>query len=549
MQKSIVLILFQLLVAYQSVYSFFWVDCRYNKDTAHVEYTCRGEMGFRFSRRTDKVLYCRNYIPGIDRASVRILSFRGCYDSKPPITVIGNYKGLRVYDLSSTGIENLSADWLENHKLLENFIASYNDLTEIPFDLFRYTPKITALDFSFNQIQAIDPGTFDNVRKLKRVRFSFNLISGLHSRLFVYLPDLELVDFRNNRIKTIDDNLLASNRKLRSLNINGNQVKRLDCEFLLKFANSYTVNITVNTLEELKTNCANDRADMEFRITIASNDSTNAQISNGWSEWTFNKMDFSRLFHLNFTNNQYRNISALLEEANTHLLTLDLSNTFIAELNGKTLKRFAYLRELYLSRTNLSNILFGTFSHQTNLKVLDISNNELGQFDFYLFLRNFQNLEVLNLEGNDLTEIDSLSRTYFPKLNTLIISNNRLSCEYLTKFLRRWNGLKLINIPSSHVILEGVHCIQQNFTSDNNMFTTNMFDNYYEQPIFHINHVDRSEANIALSGDNLKELFVIKVVLILLAAVLTLFCLCFTGFKCTRAFKPHSNSETETGSI
>lgn len=548
MKKSFVLILIQLVFAYHSVNSFFWVDCRYDKDTSHVEYTCRGEMGFRFSRRTDKVLYCRNYIPGIDRASVRILSFRGCHDSKPPITVIGNYKGLRVYDLSSTGIESLGADWLENHKLLENFIASYNDLTEIPFDLFRYTPKITALDFSFNQIQAIDPVTFDNVRKLKRIRFGHNLISELHSRLFAHLPDLELIDFRSNRIKTIADNLLANNRKLRSVNFNDNQVKRLDCEFLLTFANSYTVNITLNTLEELKTNCANDRADMEFRITIASNDSTNAQISNGWSEWTFNQMDFNKLFYLNFTNNQYTNISALLGEANTHLFTLDLSNTFIAELNGKTLKRFAYLRELYLSRTNLSNILFGTFSHQTNLRILDISYNGLGQFDFYLFLRNFQNLEVLNLEGNDLTEIESLTRTYFPKLNTLIISNNRLSCDYLTKFLHRWNGLKVINVPSSQVIMEGVHCPHQNLTGEK--IATHFDYNFYDLPVFHSNDViSTTEASIALSGYNIKELFVIKVLLISLAAILALLCLCFTGYKCTRAFKLQPISETTDGTI
>lgn len=288
---------------------------------------------------------------------------------------------------------------------------------------------------------------------------------------------------------------------------------------------------------------------MEFKITIASNATTKAQISNGQSEWTFNRMDFNKLYHLNFTNSQFTNISALLEVASSHLFMLDLSNTSIAELNGKTLKRFTYLRELYLSRTNLSNILFGTFSHQTNLKVLDISYNDLGEFDFYLFLRNFQNLEVLNLEGNDLTEIDSLSRTYFPKLNTLILSNNRLSCEYLAKFLRHWNGLKIINIPSSHVILEGVHCILQNLTTEK---TTTMINNdHYNQAIFHINHMDKvtSEGNFALSGDNLKELFIIKILLIGLAAVLSLFLLCCIGYKCSRALKLYPVSGTATEAI
>lgn len=540
--NSSVFSLFLLVFVLQRVESFFWVDCTYDQDTFHVEYACDGEIGIRFSHRTDQLLYCRNFIPGIDRASVRILSFRKCRDSKPPNAVINKYIGLRVYNLSLTGIESLNADWLEYQKFLDNFIASYNDLTEIPGDLFRYTPKITAIDFSFNQIQTIDPFMFDNIRRLKTVRFRHNLIGELHGRLFSNLLDLELLDFSHNRIKTIEKNLLTNNRKLKSLNLNNNQVKRLDCDFLLKFTDSLnSVNIFLNTLEVLTTKCANDRADMEFNVTISTNQSTIATIGNGQFEWIFNKMDFRKLFHLNFANNQKTNLSALLEEANSHLFTLDLSNTLFGELNEKTLQRFAYLKELYLSRTNLTNILFGTFHNQINLKVLDISHNHLGQFDFYLFLRNFQNLEILNLEGNDLTEIDSLSRMYFPKLTTLIISNNKLSCEYLANFLMKWNGLTLVNEPSNQVIMGGVHCIQSHLTTEK--------PTVIDKPVIQIQNMGTSEANIALSKNQLNELFVIKVLLIILAGMLCTICLCLICNKCRRAMKLYQLTETATGSI
>lgn len=536
--SSFALILLQLLVVFDCVKSFFWVDCTYEKDTYHVEYTCQGAVGIRFGHRTEKFLYCNNYMPAIDRHSVRILSFRGCHDSTPPSAVISNYNGLRVYNLSSTGIENLSADWLEYLKFLEIFIASNNELAEIPSDLFRYTPKITAIDFSFNQIRSIDPATFDNIRRLKKIRFDHNLISELHGGLFAALVDLEILDFGNNRIQTIESNLLTNNGKLKSLNFGDNHIKRLDCEFLAKFVNSYSVNISLNTLNELQTNCDNDRIDMEFNVKISSSESTMATICNGQFEWMFNEVDFHKLFHLNFANNRHLNISALLVAANTHLFTLDLSNTFIGELNGRALQRFAYLKELYLSRTNLPNILFGTFHHQINLKILDISYNDFGQFDFYLFLRNFQSLEILSLEGNDLTEIDSLSRAYFPKLSTLIISYNRLSCEYLAKFLRQWNGLRLINNPS----MDGLQCSVYHHS-------TTEYSIVIDQPIIRINDVETSKAHIAWYEDQSQEFFIIKLLLITLAAALSTVCLCATCYKCVRRIKRYPVREIATESV
>lgn len=530
--KTLTFITFQLFIITYRVKSFPWVDCTYNRDTKHVEYICEGEMGYRFGYRTDFYLYCNNYMAAIDRQNVRILSFCGCHEATPPNAIINHYNGLRVYNLSSTGIEMISAEYLEYHKFLEVFMASSNELAEIPLDLFRYTPKITAIDFSFNQIQAIDPVTFDNIRRLKKIQFNHNLISELDTRLFASLFGLEFLDLRSNRIKAIESNLFTNNRKLKSLNFNDNQVKRLDCAFLLKFANSHSVNILLNTLEELQTNCANERIDMDFGVKFAATAATAATIHNGQYEWIFSKLDFNKLFHLNFANSRKMNVSALLEQANAQLLTLDVSNTFIGGLNEKTLERFINLKELYLCRTNLPNIWFGAFHHQINLKILDISFNNFGQFDFYLFLRNFQKLEILNLEGNDLTEIDSLSRLYFPMLNTIILSNNRFTCEYLTKFQNQWNGLTLINNPSNQVFMDGVHCIYPHFTPSSTEISTEMY-----QPIFYINDDDTSKANIEFYADQSQEVFIFTIVSIALAAILLTFCLCFACSKCIHKMK------------
>lgn len=120
------------------------------------------------------------------------------------------------------------------------------------------------------------------------------------------------------------------------------------------------------------------------------------------------------------------------------------------------------MENLLLRSTNLSNINFGTFFRQKELKVLDISYNNLNKINFDVFLPYLKNLETLYIDGNNLTEIEGLTNTLFPQLSALGISNNNFNCTYLAKLLRtlKWEELALSVDPdlvdSTHV--NGIAC-------------------------------------------------------------------------------------------
>ena len=79
------------------------------------------------------------------------------------------------------------------------------------------------------------------------------------------------------------------------------------------------------------------------------------------------------------------------------------------------------------------------------LKSLNISYNRLQTFN-YTYNKSMA-LNVLNLEGNDLYQLDTISPSNFPNLTTIYLSKNRFDCEYAQRFVKQWNHIAVIGDP------------------------------------------------------------------------------------------------------
>lgn len=509
-------------------------DCYYDDTTNHVEYVCGVAEETNFRRNSYEHLYCNNHASAINRGVIEVLSLRGCTSGSIDYDFFYAYTGLRIFNISSVELRNLYASNFLYHKYVEQIIASHNYLSKIREDLFSNTPVLTSVDFSYNQITQLIWSVFDNVRRLTSINFSFNKIRELDERLFRNLQDLKYLDFSNNQIKRIESNSFVNNQMLMELHLNDNQVNRLECTLLSTLAELSSLSITLNTLENLEMTCVTDNKHINLNFTISPNESTSVlKISGNQFKWTFSKEDYTKIRYLNVSNNQFENTSAILGGANTKLETIDMSNSYVGELNESTFKTFVNLRKLILSRTNLSNFQFATFYHQRKLEVLDISYNALNEVDFHLFLRNFQNLVWLNLEGNNLTEIDTITRTYFPKLSVLGISKNNFSCEYLVKFLHPWHDLKLIDNPSNQIHIDGVDCLHGNSNPKMDVVTENN-QTVIKQPD---RPVDNRNEHLNSSYSNQKESFTIKTLLVLILIVLVIVSMFLIASKCKRPLK------------
>lgn len=443
--------------------AFSFNDCYFDGITKHVEYVCGVADGINFGRRTWESLYCNNHSSAIDRGVIEVVSFRGCeskdfhLDSYTP-----KFASIRMLNVSSCEILNFRISNSAYYVFMENIIASHNQITEMKQDIFDRTPILTTLDFSYNKITKLHPHVFDAARKLKSINFSFNMIQVLENGLFDKLDDLEYLNFNNNEIKNLDGNLFVHNRKLTSLHIKNNQVNHLSCALLSNLAELHLLTISLNTLENFQAICVIDNKRINLNITIASNESTSSlNITDNQFQWTFAKDDFTKIRSLNISNSQIVNISSILQETSVQLEELDLSNTTMDEMDLSKFQRFLNLKKLNLSHTNLSSFQFATFYHQKSLEALDLSYNSLNNIDFHLFVRNFLSLVWLNLKGNKLTELDTMTRTIFPKLSVLGVSRNNFSCEYLGTFLHPWKHLSLIGTRSNQTQIGGVDCLHE----------------------------------------------------------------------------------------
>lgn len=76
------------------------------------------------------------------------------------------------------------------------------------------------------------------------------------------------------------------------------------------------------------------------------------------------------------------------------------------------------------------------------LQDLDISHNCLESVD--LSSEYFILVKILNVSGNNLTELKGVTQDTYPSLKHLYIEGNRFTCKYISDFKQSWDDLEVI---------------------------------------------------------------------------------------------------------
>lgn len=182
-------------------------------------------------------------------------------------------------------------------------------------------------------------------------------------------------------------------------------VTHFECSDLVT-TNFAPVQLSCENILEIYTNCF--KSQVKIRIEVENNEII-FSFSQDSSDLQCTRVDFQKLKYLNISSNQLRNTHQIIEMLGSSIEILDISSNFLGKLNAKTFENLMNLQLLNLSNTNLTSFGFSTFYHLNKLKMLDISFNRIKNIDFLLLLLNFKDLETLNLEGNELTAIDSVN--------------------------------------------------------------------------------------------------------------------------------------------
>lgn len=110
----------------------------------------------------------------------------------------------------------------------------------------------------------------------------------------------------------------------------------------------------------------------------------------------------------------------------SNIKILDLSFNNISDINRYYFKPVEYsLTHLYLSHNELSNVTQGVFGNMPHLQWFDLSYNDIMEIDYDCF-KNTRNIQVIILSHNNLMDIPAESFRPLKKLRIVNLSYNKL---------------------------------------------------------------------------------------------------------------------------
>lgn len=407
---------------------------------------------------------------------------------------------VETLDLSWNFVGKLTPFMFEKFNNLKHLVVKHTNLTDFGFNSFYHQRKLEVLDISFNRLHKVDFTVFlRNFKELTELNLEGNNLTEVNTVTQAIFPKLRSLGISKNYFSChYLAKFLVQWQHLQLINNPSNQtnIDGVDCYHRKDGGDgvpevSGEGPITTTTTESIKATTENDlfskidpknvRFDCRSPIDSASiscehleeidsscvenvvemnSDSEKVvfHASNNGSQLLCDKEHLKHLRYLNISCNHMQNTTKLIKLLGPSIETLDLSSNFIGKLESLTFIKLSNLQYLNLSHTNLSNFGFSTFYHQSKLKLLDLSFNRLRKLNFTLLFRNFKHLEILNVEGNELIEVNSITRKIFPKLKYLGIAKNRFACDYLASFLGQWDDLQLLHRPTDHTHIGGVDC-------------------------------------------------------------------------------------------
>lgn len=266
------------------------------------------------------------------------------------------FKNLQTINVSSLEIANFNFSWTRKNSEVKDklnitsFIASHNHLRVIRSDIFIYMPNISEIDFSFNVINSLNSSNFqtDSPNFIMMINCSNNAISELDQASFSKLKNLRKLDLSSNRIKKINSQVFIDNNRIEYVNLRKNPLKNFDFNIFPKETGFVDVHLPEIDLVELDASCGQSESGASI-----------CHFAGFQGEYSFKS-----LIRFNASGNDKMNVSKVLSKLGTNVELLDLSRSFVNDLNPGAMKNFTKLKYLNLSHGNITTIDIDAFYYQ-----------------------------------------------------------------------------------------------------------------------------------------------------------------------------------------
>ncbi|CAH2235302.1 jg5872 [Pararge aegeria aegeria] len=378
---------------------------------------------------------------------------------------------LETLKLSNNEISDIDQN-LARFRNLKHLTLDNNQLTSLTNLNFKTLTSLENLNISSNMIKHIDDQSFATLRNIAQLDLSHNKIINIHQSLFKnnikmnnlslsqnYIETIEGGAFRNTNISHFDiqNNYMSGSIEydtflgisVESLDLSKGYLKELgDKAFSALSKDLRYLNLSSNLIENV-TESAFQALEILSTLDLSCNHLIDINL---------NTSDLHQLSEYYLQNNFIKKITPNMFKNMTRLTTLDLSQNKIDNIELNSFIELVSLLDLNISRNNFVDSLKrntfrglykpGTFLSNNMINTMNLYGNNLQSLKFGV-LDGLRNLRVLNLSNNEIHTFGVNLLHTSPFLTELFLENNKLESIDLGAFSK--TGVQLLTIGGNSI--------------------------------------------------------------------------------------------------
>lgn len=293
---------------------------------------------------------------------------------------------------------------LQQKTTFEGIQIEDGNLTLLP-SLVEQTPHVRGVLITALNVSSIDTAAICKWKDLWEIKIDGNSLKTLPSRFFLDCRRLYYLYLPRNKIAEIANDTFENLSRLNTLDLSFNQIKTLHKNTFTPLGNLMELNLKGNQLQTIETDLFNHNPNLDS-IYLSNNDLRSIEKS---------------LLVL-------KHISILDVDGNYNLESIDLPHMWgeksvvnVSNCNLKTLYIPPNIEQIYAKHNRIS---FIKIHPENNMRILDLSHNNLIDFTHVAGMESLKNLTYLNLKYNGIHSIDFNEIGHLKQLNTLKIEIN-----------------------------------------------------------------------------------------------------------------------------
>lgn len=356
-----------------------------------------------------------------------------------PHNGFGILKRLRLLKINNNEISMLNDKALAGLRALTIVDLSSNKIVALPSELFKDpSPSLQEIHLQNNSISVLSPGLFSNLVQLQALDLSINQLtsSWINKSTFKGLIRLVLLDISSNKITKLEPEMFSDLYTLQILNLRNNQLETIDADTFTSMSNLHKLLLSHNKIKFLNAYSLNGLSVLSL-LSIDNNALT------GVHPEAFRNC--SSLQILNLNGNELTKIPLALKDMRL-LRTLDLGENLITSLDEPGFRGLNKVYGLRLIGNQIENISRSSFRELPELEILNLAKNHITFIERGTFEAS-PSIEAIRLDGNFLTQIDGLFSN-MPGLVWLNVSDNNLT---QFDFSHIPHGLKWLDVHKNNL--------------------------------------------------------------------------------------------------